>query len=186
MKKAAQLIGLALVLPAALVLAESSGACPYRTRSTVESANGSTSSYTYYSNQGRNTLLPVAFESNVEPYGFIGVAIEPLDATRANEANNGRGLFASWFSGDRNLPEVDGVLVIRTLEQGPAELSGLQEGDVILGVNGEMVSDVRRVQQLISSTPVNGRIPVTFQRGNRVMSTSIQAGDGRYLRPMMQ
>ncbi|NJL99076.1 MAG: PDZ domain-containing protein [Synechococcaceae cyanobacterium SM2_3_2] len=187
MKKAAQLIGLALVLPAALVLAESSSGACTRSRSTVESAQESTTVYYYnnVSNQSRNSLLPVAVESRTEPYGFIGVAIEPLDATRAREVNGERGLWSSFFSGNSTLPEVEGVLIVRTLEQGPAALAGLTDGDVILGVNGEMVMDVQRVQQIISSIPVNHQLPVTFQRGNRVMSTMIQAGDGRYLRPMM-
>lgn len=187
MKKATQLLGLAFVLPAALVLAEASDAYPCRTRTTIQSTDGSTTLYYYTNISGQNTLLPVAYESHTEPFGFIGVAIEPLTVSRAQEINGNRGGFLpAVFSSRSTVPEVDGVLVVRTLDQGPAALSGLAEGDVILGVNGEMVSDVRRVQQLISSSPINSSIPVTLQRGNQVLSVTINTGDGRYLRPLMQ
>lgn len=192
MKLSNSLLKLACVLPATLILAESLQACPFRRSAVVNERPHSVqviSSGNTYHYQLIPASTPSASQSQARPYGFVGVAIEPLTPERAewlNEQQQGRFSFFNLFGSNRSLPEVEGVLVVRTLEQGPAAAAGLQEGDVLLGVHGRMVNSVREVQYLIGNTPVGHEVPVTFQRQNQVHTVTIATGDGRVLRPMMQ
>jgi hypothetical protein len=182
MKMSTNLVKLACLLPATFLIAEASLACPFRSTSAGSAGRHTTVMVRHGSNY---QLVPVSFDTQAEPFGFIGVAIEPLSPERAQEMNQERGFFANLFSSDQAVPEVEGVLVIRTLENGPADLMGLLEGDVILGVNGELVRGVQQVQQLISRTRVGQDVPLTFRRGDEVRTVLIQTGDGRYLKPLM-
>jgi len=47
------------------------------------------------------------------------------------------------------------------------------------------VTSVQHVQQIIQNTPVGQSVPITFRRGERVLSTVVVVGDGRVLRPLM-
>lgn len=183
MKLSTNLVKLACLLPATFLIAEASLACPFRSTSASSAGRNTT---TVMVRHGSNyQLVPVSFDTQAEPFGFIGVAIEPLSPERAEEMNQERGFFANLFSPDKAVPEVEGVLVIRTLENGPADLTGLREGDVLLGVNGELVRGVQQVQQLISRTRVGQDVPLTFRRGDDVRTVLVQTGDGRYLKPLM-
>ncbi len=187
MKLSNSVLKLACILPATLILAESLQACPFR-HSSSTTERPATVRLISSGNQYHYQLIPASTETSVRPYGFIGVAIEPLTPERAEWLNQEQGGFnlLNWFQGRRAVPEVDGVLVVRTLENGPAAAAGLQDGDVLLGVHGQMVDSVRRVQQLISATPVGADVPITFQRNNEVETVLVSPGDGRVLRPMMQ
>lgn len=191
MKLSNSVLKLACILPATLILAESLQACPFRHSSMSNRATDRTATVRVIStgNQYHYQLIPASTQASVRAYGFVGVAIEPLTPERAEwlnqEQEEGFSLF-NWFRGQRSVPEVEGVLIVRTLEDGPAAAAGLKDGDVLLGVHGQMVNSVRHVQQLISTTPVGGQVPVTFQRNNKVETVMVSTGDGRVLRPMMQ
>ncbi|MDX2271566.1 MAG: PDZ domain-containing protein [Cyanobacteriota bacterium] len=123
-------------------------------------------------------VIPASFSSDPQATGFIGVAIEQLTPERAEDLNRQRTF-------GRSIPETEGVLVLRTLSDGPAELAGLQAGDVLLGVNGEMVTSVQQVQQLIGGSQVGQMVPVTYQRGRAVDTTVVSVGDAQVLRGRM-
>lgn len=187
MKLSHSVLKFACILPATLILAESVQARPF-THSSSTSERPATVRVIRSGNQYHYQLLPVSTRTAARPYGFIGVAIEPLTPERAEWLNQDQGGFNlfNWFQDRDAVPEVEGVLIVRTLEEGPAAAAGLQDGDVLLGVHGQMVNSVRHVQQLISGTPVGAEVPITFQRNNQVETVLVPPGDGRVLRPMMQ
>lgn len=86
--------------------------------------------------------------------GWLGVTIQPLDATLAES-----------FGLDR----VTGALVTRVLEETPAAQAGLRRGDILLNFNTRPVEGVRELQLLVASAPVGEKIPVEILRdGNRL------------------
>jgi serine protease Do len=72
--------------------------------------------------------------------GWIGVSIQPLDEDIARSLG---------------LNEPRGALVASVVPDGPAARGGVQQGDVILSVNGEQVADNRALTRRIGATGVN-------------------------------
>ncbi|MFS8886587.1 PDZ domain-containing protein [Synechococcus sp. H70.2] len=169
MQKPAHLSKLALALPASFLLAEAVLAYPCDWVG-VEA-------YTLSSPTVEVDSFEVAPAPAVAGNGFIGVAIETVDEQMAQGAISRR-LFGP-------APRVQGVRVVGLLQNGPAHQAGLAQGDILLGVDGQRVTSVQHVQQIIQNTPVGQRVPITFRRGGQVLSTVVVVGDGRVLRPLM-
>jgi serine protease Do len=72
--------------------------------------------------------------------GFAGESyfgVEPIEITKQNMSKFG-------------LSEVSGVAVEKVVENSPAQQAGLQNGDVIISINGDEVSSIRKLSRLIS------------------------------------
>ncbi len=57
-------------------------------------------------------------------------------------------------------------VVVSALEDGPAARAGVQEGDIILQLNGKKVSNIEDFKKVISQLPKKRVIPILVQRGN--------------------
>ncbi|MGY8815190.1 MAG: DegQ family serine endoprotease [Gammaproteobacteria bacterium] len=55
-------------------------------------------------------------------------------------------------------------VVVKSLEEGPASLAGIREGDVILLLDNEKVTNIEVFDRLIKKIPRNKSIPVLIQR----------------------
>ncbi len=178
MQKPTHLFKLALALPASFLLADAVVAYPCD--SVGGEAYNSYSPTVQVSSNGANSftvqVVPASF-SPAMANGFIGVAIEAVDAQQAQNAISRR-LFGS-------APQVKGVQVVGLLNDGPAQRAGLAQGDILIGVDGQRVTSVQHVQQIIQNIPVGQPVPITFRRGGQVLSTVVAVGDGRVLRPLM-
>ncbi|MEN9231624.1 MAG: PDZ domain-containing protein [Thermostichus sp. DG02_5_bins_236] len=175
MQKPTHLFKLALALPASFLLADVVAAYPcegeaynYHSPIVQVSSNGA-NSFTVQ-------VVPTAFSDSLAN-GFIGIAIEAMDVQPV-QTGFGRRLLGS-------APTVRGVQVVGLLNDGPAQLAGLTHGDILIGVDGQRVSSVQHVQQIIQNIPVGQSVPITFRRDGRVLSTVVTVGDGRVLRPLM-
>jgi S1-C subfamily serine protease len=62
------------------------------------------------------------------------------------------------------IPEVNGVLVVRVLPNTAAADAGIRRGDVILEVDGSAVRDAGELQDVMESSRVNQRLQVTISR----------------------
>jgi S1-C subfamily serine protease len=62
------------------------------------------------------------------------------------------------------IPEVNGVLVVRVLPNTAAAAAGIRRGDVILEVDGSAIRDAGELQDVMESTRVNQRLLVTISR----------------------
>ena len=94
--------------------------------------------------------------------GYLGVGLQPLDESLAPSLG---------------LPKDNGEIVRSVVEDGPAARGGLQQGDVILRVNGKPVTPDETVSFLIANTPVGSRVPLDIIRGGRRQTVNIVVGE---------
>ncbi|HVL78789.1 MAG TPA: Do family serine endopeptidase [Sphingomicrobium sp.] len=93
--------------------------------------------------------------------GYLGVGLQPLDENVAAALG---------------LPKDRGELV-RSIQPGePAARAGIQQGDVIVRVNGRDVTPDETVSFLIANTPVGTRVPVDIIRDGRPRTVQVTVG----------
>jgi membrane-associated protease RseP (regulator of RpoE activity) len=91
-----------------------------------------------------------AFSLLMDGGGFLGVYAE--DISREN-------------MGRYNLNQVRGVGVTQIIKDSPAEKAGLRKDDVILRIDGENVTSVRKLNRLVSEIAPDQTIRVAISRG---------------------
>lgn len=72
------------------------------------------------------------------------------------------------------VPEVNGVVVVRVLQNTPAERAGLRRGDVITEIDGQAVSTAEQLQRLVENSQVGQTLKVQVQRGVQSRQISIK------------
>jgi serine protease Do len=100
-------------------------------------------------------LLPALAAAQASPdLGWLGISIADVGEELADRLAVTFGPAAG-----------NGVHVMDVLEDGPADRARLTRGDVIVQLDTQPVWDVRQLQRLIRSLPVNRRVTVTVLRG---------------------
>src|SRR4051794_5316009 len=94
--------------------------------------------------------------------GYLGVGLQPLDENLAPSLG---------------LPKDTGEIVRSVVAGGPAARAGLQQGDVILRVNGQQVTPDQTVSYLIANTPVGSRARLDVVRGGQRRSVQVVVGE---------
>jgi serine protease Do len=93
--------------------------------------------------------------------GYLGIGLQPLEESVANALG---------------LPKDRGELV-RSVQPGEAAArAGLQQGDVIVRVNGQEVNPDETVSFLIANTTVGSRVPLEIIRDGRRMTVTVVVG----------
>jgi serine protease Do len=72
--------------------------------------------------------------------GYMGVKVQVVTQEMANALN---------------LPEPSGALVVEVMKDSPADLAGIQPGDLILEFNDKLVKNMRQLPRMVAATPVN-------------------------------
>lgn len=72
-----------------------------------------------------------------------------------------------------NLPAPRGVLVTQVTKDSPADKSGLQIQDVILKVNGQEITNSRKLISVVERTPVGSKVPVEILRDGKTVDLSL-------------
>jgi serine protease Do len=94
--------------------------------------------------------------------GYLGVGLQPLDENLAPSLG---------------LPKDMGEIV-RTVQPGtPAAQAGLQQGDVIIKVNGQQVTPDQTVSYLVANTPVGSKVPLEIVRAGKHGTVYVTVGD---------
>ncbi len=57
-----------------------------------------------------------------------------------------------------------GVMITGVFQNGPADKSGLQAGDIIIGINGESITDIRTMLKLISAQAPGSKLSIEIMR----------------------
>jgi len=84
--------------------------------------------------------------------GYLGVGLQPVDEDIASSLG---------------LPKDRGEIV-RTVQPGdPAARAGIQQGDVIISVNGKPVNPDETVSYLVANLPVGSRVPIEVVRNGK-------------------
>ena len=94
--------------------------------------------------------------------GYLGVGLQPLDENLAPSLG---------------LPKDSGEIVRSVVPGGPAARAGLQQGDVIVRVNGQPVTPEQTVSYLVANTSAGARIPLEIVRAGRHATVSVQVGE---------
>ncbi|MEA3004413.1 MAG: serine protease Do [Sphingomonadales bacterium] len=94
--------------------------------------------------------------------GYIGVSLQTLDEDIADSLG---------------LPKNQGELIRGVTPGGPAARAGIQQGDVVVEVNGKPVTPDQSLAYLVSQQPVGSRIPITLVRGGQRQTVTVTVGE---------
>ncbi len=93
--------------------------------------------------------------------GYFGVVLQPLGEDEAAALG---------------LPKDRGELVSSVVPGGPGAQAGLQQGDVIVRVNGQDVTPDETASFIIANTTVGSRAPIEVIRGSNRLTLRVQVG----------
>lgn len=122
-----------------------------------------------------NTAKPIAErlasgQSVVHP--FVGIEMRTLTPELAAQVNNDpNALF--------QVPEVNGVLVVRVLTNSPAAEAGLRRGDAVVKIDGQAVTTAEQLQRIVENSGVGKSLQFEIQRGDRVQQVRVRTGEMR-------
>ena len=102
-----------------------------------------------------------SFSIFVEGSGFLGIYAENI-----SRENMGR----------YHVTQVRGVGVTQVMKDSPADKAGLRKDDVILRVDGENVSSVRKLNRLVSELAPDQSVKVSFSRGGAEQEVTATIG----------
>jgi serine protease Do len=90
--------------------------------------------------------------------GYLGASLQPVDEDLAPSLG---------------IPKDSGEIVRSLVPGAPGALAGLQQGDVIVKVNGQQVTPDQTVSYLIANSAVGSRIPLEIIRGGRHATVTV-------------
>jgi serine protease Do len=94
--------------------------------------------------------------------GQLGVSIQPMTPELASKLG---------------LEESRGVVVAAVAPNSPAARAGIRPGDVIVGFNGEPVTDGNTLRNRVASTPPNSQITLTVLRDRSEQQVQVTLGE---------
>ena len=69
-----------------------------------------------------------------------------------------------------------GVVIMKVMPNSPADLAGIQSGDVIQSVNGQEIKTPSEVQAIVEKTSIGSELPLEVSRDDRPVKISIKVG----------
>ena len=69
------------------------------------------------------------------------------------------------------------MIVAGVVSGGPAAQAGLQPGDVLLSIDGQVILDARATMSDIASIPPGTSLPLTIVRGGERMEMTLEVGE---------
>ncbi|MBI3592983.1 MAG: DegQ family serine endoprotease [Nitrospirae bacterium] len=94
--------------------------------------------------------------------GWLGVQIQPLTAELAKQFN---------------LKDENGVLLVETVEGGPAEKGGLKRGDVIVEFDGRKISDPFHFKNMVAATKPGKAVQMKIIRDGNLLTATVTIGE---------
>lgn len=78
---------------------------------------------------------------------------------------------------EMGVPEGKGVLVASVLEDGPAHAAGLEDGDVILTIDGDRIDDRNELHERMQDTRGGQKVTVEILRDGKTRTVEIELAD---------
>ncbi|QSJ17937.1 trypsin-like peptidase domain-containing protein [Nostoc sp. UHCC 0702] len=75
------------------------------------------------------------------------------------------------------IPEVNGVLVMRVIPNSPAATAGIRRGDVIVQIDGKPITSAEQLQNLVEDSRLGQVLQVKVQRGNQTQQLSVRTAE---------
>ena len=94
--------------------------------------------------------------------GYIGVSLQDLDED---------------IAAAMGVPKNQGELIRGVTPGGPAARAGIQQGDVVVQVNGQPVTPDQSLAYLISQQPVGSRVPLVVIRDGQRRTVTVTTGE---------
>ena len=94
--------------------------------------------------------------------GYIGVSLQPLDEGIAQSLG---------------IPKNRGELIRAVTPGGGAARAGIEQGDVVVTVNGQPVTPDESLAYLVSNLPVGTRVPIELIRGGERRTVTVTIGE---------
>jgi serine protease Do len=94
--------------------------------------------------------------------GYIGVSLQTLEDDIAEAMG---------------LPKNQGELIRGVTPGGPAARAGIQQGDVVIAVNGQPVTPDQSLAYLVAQQPVGSRVPMTLIRNGQRVNVTVTVGE---------
>ncbi|MEH1828958.1 MAG: HhoA/HhoB/HtrA family serine endopeptidase [Nostoc sp.] len=75
------------------------------------------------------------------------------------------------------IPEINGVFVMRVVPNSPAASAGIRRGDVILQVDGKAITSAEQLQNVVEDSRLGQILQVKVQRGNQTQQLSVRTAE---------
>ncbi|MCC5618011.1 trypsin-like peptidase domain-containing protein [Nostoc sp. CHAB 5836] len=75
------------------------------------------------------------------------------------------------------IPEINGVFVMRVVPNSPAASAGIRRGDVILQVDGKAITSAEQLQNVVEDSRLGQVLQVKVQRGNQIQQLSVRTAE---------
>ncbi len=72
--------------------------------------------------------------------------------------------------------EKNGVLIVGTLQSGPADKAGIKPGDVLKSIDGQSINDITQLLNKISKVTPGNKVKAIINRKNKDLELEIQVG----------
>src|SRR4051812_25175559 len=94
--------------------------------------------------------------------GYIGVSLQDVDED---------------IAAAMGVPKNQGELIRGVTPGGPAARAGIQQGDVVIAVNGQTVTPDQTLAYLVSQQPVGSRVPIELIRDGQRRTVTVAIGE---------
>jgi S1-C subfamily serine protease len=128
---------------------------------------------------GIGFAIPINKAKELEPqlakgekirHPYLGIQMSSFDVEMAKNNNKDpNSLFV--------LPEVNGVIIIRVLEDTPAAKAGLRRYDVISKIDGTAITSADQLQQLVDRSPLGQALKVEVHRGDKTLTIAVKTAE---------
>lgn len=105
---------------------------------------------------------------------------------RGGQRRGGEGLRVSLrLIPDHAYTKNDGVRILSVLDNGPAEQAGLQDGDIVVKIGEDRITDIYSYMETLKQYEPNQKITVVVRRGDQETAVEVTLGEARrrYAKP---
>jgi S1-C subfamily serine protease len=128
---------------------------------------------------GIGFAIPINKAKQLEPqlakgekirHPYLGIQMSTFDVAMAKQNNDDPNSLLK-------LPEVNGVIIMRVLENTPAAKAGLRRYDVITAIDGEAISNADQLQQTVDRSQLGKPLKVEVHRGDQTLTIAVRTAE---------